>query len=800
MLDAETKRKIDSLRDILVGIIPNPQTQVDHITTGLIYKFLYDMDKESISMGGVASFFVGDYVKYSWEKLFDSKLGGLDLTKLYRDGVESFYLNPNAPHLFRDLFKNATSPTNKPAILKMFLEEINAFEYSNSEILGNAFEYLLSFMGSQGEAGQFRTPRHIIDFIVEIINPGKSDSILDPACGTAGFLISAYKHISKNKLSASEKKKVTENIHGYDITPEMVRLSQVNMYLHNIVSPNIYEYDTLTSEDKWNEYYNVILANPPFMTPKGGIRPHQRFGIISNRSEVLFVDYIIEHLKPEGRAGIVVPEGIIFDSDNTYKKLRKYIVDNGLISVISLPKGIFAPYSDVKTAILILDKKNYKKYSNILFLKIQNDGYELNTQRNPIEKNDLPTAISSINFYLENEDLLLDSSIDSILVKKENIYNQRIVSFVQSIYQFDSEEKLISKYEMLKLDDIVEIESGSRDKGGAKDEGIPSIGGEQISEYGEIKHKKMKYISNEHFAKMKKGRLRYDDVLLVKDGATTGKVCLYKEQLEPAAVNEHVFLLRTKGNVLPYYLYSLIKSDEFQKKLAPYNNGVIGGINLSIKDITIPIPPIKQQEEIVAEILSLQSIVDLCRKVIQLYRPTIIKEASWERFEIGDICEFAYGDGLKESLRISGDFNVFGSNGVIGTHNEYLVEGPFIIVGRKGTAGAVHYSQGNGFPIDTTFFISKNELKTDKILLKFLYVQLMSLRLDENLAEQTVPGLNRNEVYKKFIYIPSIEIQEKVLQGIELELQTIKNNNILIDSYNSKINALLSKIWDISLI
>jgi type I restriction enzyme M protein len=199
MLDVDTKKRIDSLRDILVGIVPNPQTQIDHITTGLIYKFIYDMDQESISMGGKASFFAGDYEKYSWNKLFDSKLGGSELSKLYRDAVESFYVNPNAPELFRDLFKNASSPTTNAPVLKMFLKEINEFKYSNSETLGNAFEYLLSFMGSQGDAGQFRTPRHIIDFIVDIINPQKNESVLDPACGTAGFLISAYKHICKNK-------------------------------------------------------------------------------------------------------------------------------------------------------------------------------------------------------------------------------------------------------------------------------------------------------------------------------------------------------------------------------------------------------------------------------------------------------------------------------------------------------------------------------------------------------------------------------------------------------------------------
>ena len=195
MLDSDTRRKIDTLRNILVGKIPNPQTQVEQITTGLIYKFMDDMDQESIEMGGEGSFFVGDYEKYAWKNLLDPKLSGVDKVKLYSDAIEGMYLNPSAPQLFRDMFRNAFLPFKDPSTLNMFLKEINEFHYSHSEKLGDAFEYLISIMGSQGDAGQFRTPRHIIDFIVEVVNPQKNETILDPACGTAGFLISSYKHI-----------------------------------------------------------------------------------------------------------------------------------------------------------------------------------------------------------------------------------------------------------------------------------------------------------------------------------------------------------------------------------------------------------------------------------------------------------------------------------------------------------------------------------------------------------------------------------------------------------------------------
>ena len=233
MLDNETKKRIDDCRDILVGKLPDPKSQIEQITIALIYKFMDDMDKESIQLGGEAKFFSGDFEKYSWDSLFDAKVTATEMLKLYSESIESMEKNPNIPQLFRDIFKNAYLPYRDPETLKLFLKTIGEFEYTHSEKLGDAFEYLLSVMGSQGDAGQFRTPRHIIDFLVEAVDPNKTDTILDPACGTAGFLISAFKRIKEknnNQLTPDERKKLIKNFIGYDISPDMVRLSLVNMY------------------------------------------------------------------------------------------------------------------------------------------------------------------------------------------------------------------------------------------------------------------------------------------------------------------------------------------------------------------------------------------------------------------------------------------------------------------------------------------------------------------------------------------------------------------------------------------
>ena len=396
MLDTETKRSIDAARNILVGKVPDPKAQVEQITTALIYKFMDDMDKESQELGGKARFFAKGFEKYSWSKLLDRRLSGAGRLDLYRQAIANISKNPHLPQLFRDIFKDAFLPYNDPETLSLFLKEINGFTYDHSENLGNAFEYLLSVLGSQGDAGQFRTPRHIIDFIVAVVNPAKHETVLDPACGTAGFLISAYKHILNNNtatpLTPDEKTKLMSNVVGYDISPDMVKLSLVNMYLHGFPGPQIHEYDTLTSEKRWGEQFDVIIANPPFMTPKGGIRPHKRFSVQASRSEVLFVDYILEHLSLNGRAGIIVPEGIIFQASNAYKQLRKMLVEDGLFAVVSLPPGVFNPYAGVKTSVLFFDNEFAKKRAEILFLKVENDGFDLGAQRREIEKNDLPEA------------------------------------------------------------------------------------------------------------------------------------------------------------------------------------------------------------------------------------------------------------------------------------------------------------------------------------------------------------------------------------------------------------------------
>ncbi len=850
MLDDITKRRINTARDILVGKLPDPKSQVEQITIALIYKFMDDMDRQAeLLPRGKAKFFTDKFKDYSWRNVFSPQKSGYDIVNLYGEAIQNMNQNPNVPPLFRDIFKNAYLPYRDPETLKSFLKEINEFEYDHSERLGDAFEYLLSILGSQGEAGQFRTPRNIIDFMVEMLEPKKNEKILDPACGTGGFLISAYKYIikhnSKNydpkndpkpfelqniklseitingkgyrgeKLTSDDRKRLVDNISGYDISPDMVRLSLVNMYLHGFSNPKIYEYDTLTRDDKWDEKAEVILANPPFMSPKGGIKPHKRFSVQSKRSEVLFVDYMAEHLTSMGRAAIIVPEGIIFQNDTAYRQLRKMLVEEYLVGVISLPAGLFNPYSGVKTSILWLDKQIVKKTKNLLFVKIENDGFDLGAQRRPIENNDLPDAYRAIMEY--KKAVISEGEFKDDIWQKIKVIEKNKIS-KSGDYNLSGERYGLKeihtnvKWPMVELGEVVEIESGSRQKGGAISSGIPSIGGEQINEHGDILFEKMKYITKEHFQSMKKGVLKKDDVLMVKDGATTGKTGYFNSK-ETAAVNEHVFILRARNNILPQYLYGIIRSEDFQNKLRPYIKGIIGGISLEVKEIKIPVPSLSAQEELVTELDSYQKIIVGARQVVENYKPRIDIDPKWPVLELGDICQFTYGytdtaltEGDARFIRITdiSEKGLLRDDDVkyIKLNNEarkYLLKKGDLLVARTGaTCGKALYFNAD-FPAVYASYLIKLEFDKQKILPEYYWVFTLSANYDIQKRKLVTgggqPQFNANVIKRIKIPLPEIEIQREIIEQAKKEQEVINLNENLIEIFVQETKRRIAKVW-----
>ncbi|MCU6692047.1 Probable type I restriction enzyme BthVORF4518P M protein [uncultured Blautia sp.] len=813
MLTFDVKRKINTLRDILVGKVPDPKAQVEQITIALIYKFMDDMDIEGLEFGGTRQFFTGEYEKYAWTEIMKPENSGQQRAFLYAEGIEKMATNPNLPQLFRDIFRGAYIPYRDPDALNMFLKEVSDFSYDNSEDLGNAFEYLLSIMGSQGDAGQFRTPRHIIDMMVEIIDPKKNETILDPACGTAGFLISAYRHIlaqnkdedGKSTLTADDRKRLTKNFAGYDISPDMVRLSRVNMYLHHFTKPKISEYDTLTSEEKWDDCYDVILANPPFMTPKGGIMPHSRYRVKAKRSEVLFVDYIAEHLNPTGRAAIIVPEGIVFQSANAYKELRKYLVDDGLLyAVISLPVGIFNPYSGVKTSILLIDKSFARLKDEILFVKLNNDGFDLGAQRREIEGSEIPEIIRIIQKY--HADLEPQTADNDILhhplvtiASKERVAEQDYI-LVGERYKVD--KSLDSTYPVVPLSDICEINAENKNPTLAfgDDEFIYIDISSVENGTGKVDFSnKIKGTDAPSRAKraVKKGDILFSTVR--PNLKAYGYV--EREDCDCCVASTGFAVISAKSMVLSKYVYYMLYSEPVQTQLSSMmGKGAYPSVNQKdVSQIQIPLPSLSIQEDFVAELDSYQKIIDGARQIVENYKPSIPISSSWEVIPLLNLCENLDSKRIPitSSDRETGDVPYYGASGIVDYVKDYIFDEPLLLISEDG-ANLLARSTPIAFSISGKTWVNNHAhvLKFNNIYTqRFVEFYINQVDISQYITGAAQPKLSQANLNKICIPCPNIEVQEEIVRAIESVIHIVEQNKRLIAIFEQKMADKISEIW-----
>lgn len=809
MLDTDTKRRIDTARDILVGKVPDPKSQVEQITIALIYKFMDDMDAEAEELGGYRKFFAGSYARYGWARLMRSGLGGHETLNLYAEAIAKMPENPGIPPLFRDIFKNAFLPYRDPETLRAFLKIIDEFEYDHSERLGDAFEYLLSVLGSQGDAGQFRTPRHIIDFIVAIVDPQKTDTVLDPACGTAGFLISSFKHILKantdpdgnSTLTPDERGRLAANFKGYDISPDMVRLSLVNLYLHGFTDPHIYEYDTLTSQERWHETADVILANPPFMSPKGGIRPHNRFSVPSKRSEVLFVDYMAEHLTPTGRAGIIVPEGIIFQSQTAYKDLRKMLVQNSLVAVVSLPAGCFNPYSGVKTSILLLDKSLARQSDTIAFFKVENDGFGLGAQRRAIEKNDLPQVQADLAAYLQalrskapTDTLALTTGL---IVPKEKIaangdYNLSGERYREGVVQsthfpWRTVESLVET--VTPPAKIQKTAFGVAGRFPIIDQSQDAIAGWTDDESALVRPSKPLVIFGDHTCAIKLAETPF------AQGADGIKILETKAELEPRFLF-HVLRARP------------LESDGYQRHFS------------KLKEHQIPLPPLEVQKEIVAEIEGYQKVIDGARAVLDNYRPQIPIHPDWPLVDVRSVSQritkgttpttagHSYqteGVAFLKVESIAEDGTLLPSKFAFISeecHAEQLrsqLKARDVLFSIAGALGRVTIVPAEILPANTNQALSIITPDHEKVLSPYLAHALRTPSILAQ-AERQKTGvaqynLSLQQVGDLTIPLPPLAAQQAIVAEIEAEQALVAANRELIARFEQKIQATLARVW-----
>jgi len=410
----EVKSKIDSVwNKFWSGGIANPLNAIEQITALIFLKMLSEKDTQKISQAAFtgeeySSIFENDKMA-KWDNF--KELDSVSMLSTVRDVAFPFIKRYNEGSEFNKSLKDLAFIITKPSLLSETVEALEEVFHILEEddrgymdSLGDMYEYLLSEISSSGKNGQFRTPRHIIKMITQLVDPKIGERVFDPSVGTAGFLVSAYTHMLQpytqdgGRLGANLtdntlwEKLSNDTFFGNDSDISMIRISMMNMMLHDIENPHIKQVDTLGKSYTEKEKYQVVLANPPF---KGSIDKEDKseeFSINSTKTELLFVDLITRVLDVGGRCGVIIPDGVLFGSSNAHKTLRKNLLEkNELKAVISMPSGVFKPYAGVSTAVLIFVKGG--KTQRVWFYDMQADGYSLDDKRNKIEQDDTPEIL-----------------------------------------------------------------------------------------------------------------------------------------------------------------------------------------------------------------------------------------------------------------------------------------------------------------------------------------------------------------------------------------------------------------------
>jgi len=451
MITGELKNKIDSLWDIFAaGGLVNPLEVIEQIT---YLMFIHDLDesdnlkaKESEMLGLTYKSIFSDDIKIGERVIAGSQLKwsvfhDFPADKMYsvmQEWVFPFIktLHSDKNSAYSKYMDDAIFKLPTPLVLSKVVDSLDEIykimnEIQTVDVRGDVYEYLLSKIAQSGLNGQFRTPRHIIRMIVELMNPSVDEVICDPACGTSGFLVAAGEYLKENKkeeIFYNRQKKehyMNHMFYGYDMDRTMLRIGAMNMMTHGIDNPIIEYRDSLSDQNSDKDKYSLVLANPPF---KGSLDADSVSGDLlkvckTKKTELLFLTLFIRMLKIGGRCACIVPDGVLFGSSKAHKDIRKEIVENQrLVAVISMPSGVFKPYAGVSTAIIIFTKTEHGGTDNVWFYDMTADGFSLDDKRSPIADNDIPDIINRFkNLTEEAERKRTDKSFT--VPKKEIVDN-----------------------------------------------------------------------------------------------------------------------------------------------------------------------------------------------------------------------------------------------------------------------------------------------------------------------------------------------------------------------------------------
>lgn len=416
MITGEIRSKVDKIWEIFwTGGITNPLSVIEQFTYLLFIKGLdekqTDLERNAEFLGiEVDKMFSDKQQNLRWQNF--KQLSATEMydtvSKKVFPFIKSMHGDKNSA--FTRYMDDAIFMIPTPQMLEKIVTNIDGLPLTDGDTKGDLYEYLLSKVATAGTNGQFRTPRHIIKMMVELMQPTPTDIIVDPAAGSAGFLVEAGEYLKKNNEDLFAVKELKDHynndmFYGNDMDRTMLRIGAMNMMLHGVEKPNIEYRDSLSEKNIDDEKYTLILANPPF---KGSL-DHESVaaGLLkitkTKKTELLFLALFLRTLKKGGRCASIVPDGVLFGSSTAHKSIRKEIVENHhLHGIISMPSGVFKPYAGVSTAIMIFTKTGAGGTDHVWFYDMQADGYSLDDKRQPINANDIPDIISRYH-NLENE-------------------------------------------------------------------------------------------------------------------------------------------------------------------------------------------------------------------------------------------------------------------------------------------------------------------------------------------------------------------------------------------------------------
>ncbi|MGH0708275.1 type I restriction-modification system subunit M [Bacillus paranthracis] len=480
MITGELRSKVDKLWEVFwTGGITNPLSVIEQFTYLLFIKGLDEVEttKESEAMFLELEYegtFPKDKQHLRWSKF--KNLEAQQMFDVVSKEVFPFIKNLHGKKdsAYAKYMGDAIFMIPTPQMLTKIVDGIDNIQMKDRDTKGDLYEYLLSKVATAGTNGQFRTPRHIIDMIVELMKPTPEDIIVDPAAGSAGFLVSSGEYLRKNHndlflVQGLKQHFNNDMFHGFDMDRTMLRIGAMNMMLHGVENPNIQYQDSLSEGNTDEDKYTLVLANPPF---KGSLDYEAVSADLlkvtkTKKTELLFLTLFIRMLKAGGRCASIVPDGVLFGSSKAHKDIRKEIIENHkLEAIISMPSGVFKPYAGVSTAIMIFTKTGVGGTDNVWFYDMKADGYSLDDKRNPIEENDMPDLVTRFHSLESEKERKRTEQSFFVTVEEivENGYDLNINRYKEIEYeevQYEDPKVILADVKKLEeeiLDNIRELE------------------------------------------------------------------------------------------------------------------------------------------------------------------------------------------------------------------------------------------------------------------------------------------------------------------------------------------------------